>query len=113
MAIKTGAPIIPVSVVGAEETYIALRRMPFLSQLTGYPIPPISLRWPWLGPLGLVPLPTKWYIDFGEQVPMEAYVPNESENLILVTQLTNQVRNEIQSMVYKRLSLRQSIFFGK
>jgi 1-acyl-sn-glycerol-3-phosphate acyltransferase len=113
MAIKTGAPIIPVSVVGAEETYIALRRMPFLSQLTGYPIPPISLRWPWLGPLGLVPLPTKWYIDFGEQVPMEAYVPDESENLILVTQITNQIRNEIQSMVYKRLSLRQSIFFGK
>lgn len=113
MAIKTGAPIIPVSVVGAEETYIALRRMPFLSQLTGYPIPPISFRWPWLGPLGLIPLPTKWYIDFGEQIPMDIYEPGESENLILVTQLTNQVRNDIQSMVYKRLSLRQSIFFGK
>jgi len=112
MALKTGAPLIPVSVVGAEETYITLRDTPIISNFTGYPIPPISLRWPWLGLLGLVPLPTKWYIDFGEPISVDQYGPEAVDNLILISQLTNDVRNVIQKMIYRRLSERDSIFFG-
>lgn len=112
MALKTGAPIVPISVVGAEETYITLRRTPLITKLTGLPIPSISLRWPWLGPLGLVPLPTKWYIDIGAPITVDQYGPEEAENLLLVSQLTNQVRNVIQKMIYERLTIRQSIFFG-
>ena len=112
MALKTGAPIIPVSVVGAEETYITLRRTTLLNRITGYPIPPISLRWPWFGLLGLVPLPTKWYIDFGEPIKMDEFGSDAENNLILISQLTNQIRNEIQQMIYTRLAQRQSIFIG-
>jgi len=112
MALKTRSPLIPVSVVGAEETYIALRHVPVLSKLTGIPFPPISLRWPWFGLLGLVPLPTKWYIDFGEPIPIDDYGPDTSNDLILISQLTNQVRSVIQKMIYKRLTLRESVFFG-
>ena len=112
MALKTGAPLIPISVVGAEETYISLRHTAMFNKLTGLPFPPISLRWPWLGLVGLIPLPTKWYIDIGDPIPVNQYTPDAAENLILVSQLTNQVRNVIQKMLYERLAARQSVFFS-
>jgi 1-acyl-sn-glycerol-3-phosphate acyltransferase len=112
MALKTGAPIIPVSVVGAEETYITLRHARFISKLIGYPFFPISLRFPWFGLLGLIPLPTKWYIDFGTPIQIDHYDQESASDLILISQLTNQVRNIIQNMIFERLASRQSIFFG-
>lgn len=112
MALRAGAPIIPVSVVGAEETYISLAKSPTLAKLIGFPYFPISPTWPWFGLLGFVPLPTKWFIDFGEPIPMDTYGPEAANNLVLVSQLTDQVRNVVQEMIYERLSKRASIFFG-
>ena len=112
MAIKTGAQMIPVSVVGAEETYISLYKSPTLAKMIGFPYFPISPTFPWLGLLGFVPLPTKWYIDFGDPIPTEHYGPGAANNLMLVSQLTDQVRNVVQNMIYSRLSQRRSVFFG-
>ena len=112
MALSTGAPIVPVSVVGSEETYITIARLPTLSQVTGVPYLPITLTFPWLGLLGFVPLPTKWYIDFGEPIPMDQYGQDAADNLVLVSQLADQVRNTIQDMIRDRLAQRRSIFFG-
>jgi 1-acyl-sn-glycerol-3-phosphate acyltransferase len=112
MALKTKAPMIPVSVVGAEETYISLAKSDVMAKITGMPYFPISPTFPWLGLLGFVPLPTKWYIDFGEPIPMDSYEPEAANNLVLVSQLTDQVRNIIQEMVYARLAKRRSIFWG-
>jgi 1-acyl-sn-glycerol-3-phosphate acyltransferase len=113
MAIKTQAPIIPVSVVGAEETYVSLTKSPTIAKLIGFPFFPISLRWPWLGPLGLIPFPTKWYIDFGEAIPIDAYSPEQATNQLLISQLSDQVRNTVQEMIYSRLEQRKSIFFSQ
>lgn len=112
MALKARAPMIPVAVVGAEETYISLYKSPTLAKLTGFPYFPISPTFPWLGLLGFVPLPTKWYIDFGEPILTDGYEPGSANNLLLVSQLTDQVRNVIQTMIYNRLAKRQSIIFG-
>ena len=112
MALSTGAPIVPVSVVGAEETYITLARLPTLSQVTGIPYLPITLTFPWLGLLGFVPLPTKWYIDFGEPIAMDQYGPEAADNLVLVSQLADQVRNTVQEMLRSRTAQRSSIFLG-
>ena len=112
MALRAGAPIIPVSVVGAEETYISLAKSPTLAKLIGFPYFPISPTWPWLGLLGFIPLPTKWYIDFGEPIPVDNYGPEAANNLVLVSQLTDQVRNIVQEMIYERLSKRASVFLG-
>jgi 1-acyl-sn-glycerol-3-phosphate acyltransferase len=112
MALKTGAPMIPVSVVGAEETYISLVKLPFVAKLIGFPYFPISPTWPWLGLLGFVPLPTKWYIDFGAPIPTDTYGPNAANNMVLVSQLTDQARNIVQQMIYSRLAKRRSVFFG-
>jgi 1-acyl-sn-glycerol-3-phosphate acyltransferase len=112
MALRSGAPIIPVSVVGAEETYISLYKSPSIARMIGFPYFPISPTFPWLGLLGFVPLPTKWYIDFGEPIPMDRYGPDAANNLVLVSQLTDQVRNVVQNMIYSRLAERRSVFFG-
>ncbi len=112
MALQTQASIIPVSVVGAEETYISLTQAPAIARMIHFPYFPISPTWPWFGLLGFVPLPTKWYIDFGEPIAMDGYGPGAAENAMLVSQLADQVRNEVQQMIYKRLAERKSIFFG-
>jgi len=112
MALHTGSPIIPVSVVGAEETYISLARSNLLARITGFPYFPISPTWPWLGPLGFIPLPTRWSIDFGAPIPMEGYRPEAANNPVLVSQLTDQVRNVVQEMIYRRLAARRSVLFG-
>jgi 1-acyl-sn-glycerol-3-phosphate acyltransferase len=112
MAIKTGAPMIPVAVVGAEETYISLAKSPTMAKLIGFPYFPISPTFPWLGLLGFVPLPTKWYIEFGEPIRVDEYGKDASDNLVLVSQLTDQVRNVVQSMIYDRLAQRRSVFLG-
>jgi 1-acyl-sn-glycerol-3-phosphate acyltransferase len=113
MALHTKAPIIPVSVVGAEETYISLRKSKTMAQLTGFPYFPISPTWPWLGLLGVIPLPTKWYIDFGEPIPMARYGgPWAAEDLGVVCRLTEEVRDTVQGMIHRRLALRPSLFFG-
>jgi hypothetical protein len=59
-----------------------------------------------------VPLPTKWYIDFGEPILVDDYDPEAINNLVLVSQLTDQVRNVVQDMIYARLAQRRSVFFG-
>ncbi len=112
MALKTGAPLIPVSIVGAEETYISLAKSNTLAKLTGFPYFPISPTFPWLGLLGFVPLPTKWYIDIGEPISTEKYGAKGATNLMLVSQLTDQVRNIVQDMIYARLAKRRSVFMG-
>lgn len=110
MALNAQAPIVPVAVVGAEETYISLAKSPTLAKLTGVPYFPISPTFPWLGPLGLVPLPTKWYIDLGAPIPMDEYGPQAANSPVLISQLSNQVRDVVQEMIRARLAQRRSVF---
>ncbi|OQY47095.1 MAG: hypothetical protein B6242_05865 [Anaerolineaceae bacterium 4572_78] len=112
MALNAKASIIPVSVVGAEETYIAIHKSNTLAKLVGTPYFPISLRFPLFGLFGFIPLPTKWYIDFGEPIPMDGYGDDASNNLLLVTRLSDKVRGIVQQMINKRLGKRKSVFFS-
>jgi 1-acyl-sn-glycerol-3-phosphate acyltransferase len=112
MALKTRAPILPVAVVGAEETYMSLAKSDLMAKLIGFPYFPITPTFPWLGPLGVIPLPTKWSIDIGAPIPMDGYGPNADQNLLLVSQLTDQVRGVVQKMINERLAQRKSVFKG-
>jgi 1-acyl-sn-glycerol-3-phosphate acyltransferase len=112
MALNTYAPMIPVSVVGAEETYISIYKSNSIAKILGFPFFPISLRFPWLGLLGIIPFPTKWYIDIGEPISTEEFGPDDAKNLVLVSQLSDQVRNVVQQMINNRLVQRKSVFRG-
>lgn len=110
-ALKTGAPIIPCSIVGAEEIYPMVGNSKTLARLLGVPYFPVTPTFPWLGPLGLLPLPTKWTIQFGEPIQTDHYPPEAAEDPMLVFNLTDQVRETIQHTLYKLLVQRRSVFF--
>lgn len=109
-AVRTGAPIIPVSIIGAEETYPLLGDAKVLARLLGAPYFPITPTWPWLGPLGLLPLPSKWIMEFGEPVETASFGPAGADDPMLVFDLTDQVRETIQQTLYSLLMLRRSVF---
>jgi 1-acyl-sn-glycerol-3-phosphate acyltransferase len=110
-ALRTGTPIIPCSIVGAEEIYPIISDLPSLARLLGLPYVPVTPFFPWLGPLGAIPLPSKWLIEFGPPVPTDEYGPKAAEDPMLVFDLTDQVRQSIQQTLYSLLVQRRSIFF--
>ena len=112
LALRTGAPIIPCAVVGSEEIHPMVARADFIGRPLGLPYFPLTPTFPWLGPLGLVPLPSKWSIDFADPLPMREYGPEAAEDPILVNRLAEEVRSTIQRMIDGRLARRRSVFFG-
>ncbi|MGW2838599.1 lysophospholipid acyltransferase family protein [Streptomyces sp. NPDC001493] len=110
-ALRAGVPIVPCSIVGAEEIYPMLGNAKTVARLLGFPYFPVTPTFPWLGPLGMVPLPTKWTIQFGEPIPTDGYPPEAAEDPMLMFNLTDQVREQIQHTLYKLLVQRRSVFF--
>lgn len=109
-ALRTGVPIVPVSVVGAEEIYPLVGNIPSLARLLGVPYIPITPFFPLLGPLGLVPLPSKWLIEFGEPIRTDEYDEGAADDPMLVFNVTDQVRESIQQTLYSLLMQRGSVF---
>ena len=109
-ALRTGVPIIPLSVVGAEETYPLVGNIPSLARLLGVPYIPVTPFFPWLGPLGLVPLPSKWLLEFGEPIRTDEIDAGAADDPMLVFHLTDQVRETIQQTLYNLLMKRESVW---
>jgi len=109
-ALRTGVPIIPLSVVGAEEIYPLVGNVPSLARLLGVPYIPITPFFPWLGPLGMVPLPSKWILEFGEPIRTDSYDASEAEDPMLVFNVTDQVRETIQHTLFDLLRERDGVF---
>ena len=109
-ALKTHVPIIPVSIVGSEEIHPVLANARTLARMLNLPYFPITPTFPWLGPLGLVPLPSKWYIEFGAPIPTQEYGPDAVDDPMLLFELTDRVRETIQSTLYRLLVRRRSVW---
>jgi len=109
-AIRTGAPIIPVSVVGSEEIYPMVADATPVARLFGLPYFPITPMWPWLGPLGVIPLPSKWRIQFHPPVHTENHSPESANDQHMVMTISDEVRNTIQKGIYDNLKLRRGVF---
>ncbi|WP_420810520.1 lysophospholipid acyltransferase family protein [Jiangella aurantiaca] len=109
-ALRTKAPIIPCSIVGAEEIYPMIGNAESLARLLGLPYFPLTPTFPWLGPLGLVPLPSKWIIEFGEPIRTDDYPPGAADDPMVVFELTDQVRDTIQATLTELLELRGTAF---
>ncbi len=110
-ALRTRVPIIPVAIVGAEEAFPMIGNARWLARALGAPYFPITPTFPWLGPLGLLPLPSKWIIEFGSPIPMDDYPEDAAEDAMLVFDLADRVRDTIQQMLYKLLQQRKGAFF--
>ena len=110
-ALKSRVPIIPVAIVGAEEAFPMIANAKWLARLVGAPYFPITPTFPLLGPLGLLPLPSKWLIEFGPPIPMDDYPDDAADDAMLVFDLADRVRDTIQQMLYKSLAQRGGAFF--
>ncbi len=96
IALRTRSPIVPIAVVGSEEIYPMVADSGLLARLLGAPFVPITPTFPWLGPLGLVPLPSKWRIEFCEPIDISRYPPEAADDRRVVFDLSEQVRETIQ-----------------
>ncbi|MEZ4392537.1 MAG: lysophospholipid acyltransferase family protein [Polyangiales bacterium] len=112
LAIRTRSPIIPVTIVGNEDTHPMLAGSDRLAKLLGMPYVPITPTFPLLGPLGLLPLPAKWRIIFGEPIAV-AHLPAEAaDDELLVGRLNEKLRATIQDTLDRALRERVSVFKG-
>jgi 1-acyl-sn-glycerol-3-phosphate acyltransferase len=110
-AVRAQVPLVPVSVVGSEEIYPLLFSAPTLARALGFPYFPITPTFPWLGILGLIPLPSKWIIQFGEAITTDELPAGAAEDPMIVFNVTDQVRETIQQTLYTLLMQRRSAFF--
>ncbi len=111
LALSTGVPIIPVAIVGAEEAYPMIANLKTLARILGLPYFPVTPTFPLLGPLGALPLPSRWLIEFGEPIPMDGFPEDAASDAMLVFDLSDRIRDTIQQMLYKNLKLRGPTFF--
>ncbi|GGM04082.1 lysophospholipid acyltransferase family protein [Nakamurella endophytica] len=102
-AIRSGVPIVPCSIVGAEEIYPLLGSIKPLARALGLPYFPVTPTFPWLGPLGAVPLPSKWIIEFGEPVSTDDLPDGAAEDPMVVFNMADSVRETIQQSLYRLL----------
>jgi 1-acyl-sn-glycerol-3-phosphate acyltransferase len=109
-ALKAGVPIIAVSVVGSEEIHPVIGNAKLLARVFNVPYFPLTPTFPWFGPLGLIPLPSKWHIEFSEPIETASYGPEAADDPMLVFELTDRVRETIQGTLYKLLARRSSIW---
>ena len=111
-ALRTKAPIVPCSIVGSEEIYPMIADVKLLARLFGLPYFPVTPLFPLAGPVGMMPLPSKWHIQFGEPIETADYDESAAEDPMITFELTDQVRETIQQTLYQLLANRRNTFFG-
>jgi 1-acyl-sn-glycerol-3-phosphate acyltransferase len=109
-AIRAQVPIIPIAIVGSEEIYPLIAKAPALARALGVPYFPITPLFPWFGPLGMIPLPSKWIIQFGEAITTDELGPGAADDPMTVFNITDQVRETIHQTLYALLMQRRSAF---
>ncbi|MGV0713855.1 lysophospholipid acyltransferase family protein [Mycolicibacterium sp. XJ662] len=111
-ALRAKAPIVPCSIVGSEEIYPMIADVKLLARLLGLPYFPITPFFPLAGPAGMVPLPSKWHIQFGEPIETADYDESAPDDPMVTFELTDHVRETIQQTLYQLLANRRNMFFG-
>lgn len=111
-ALRAQVPIVPCSIVGSEEIYPKIGDLKLLARVLGLPYFPVTPLFPLAGPLGLVPLPSKWHIKFGEQISTDGYDESAADDPMVTFELTDQVRETIQHTLYQLLANRRNTFLG-
>ncbi len=108
LALETGVPLVPIGIVGAEEAHPVL----FKWTPPGRPLPfvPVTPTFPLLGPLGVLPLPTKWMIRIGAPVDLSELGPQAARDELLLSRLTEDLRAEIQALVDAGLHEREGVW---
>jgi 1-acyl-sn-glycerol-3-phosphate acyltransferase len=112
LCLRTGAPLVPVAFIGPEEIHPMLYRETRIASLLGLPYIPVTPTFPWFGPLGLIPLPSKWSIHLLPPIDFSSYGPGAERDRVLVAKMARMVKEQIQDTIVDKLKERRSIWFG-
>ncbi|MFN7968324.1 MAG: lysophospholipid acyltransferase family protein [Acidimicrobiales bacterium] len=113
IAMRAGVPVIPIAVVGAEESMPTLARIPYLPSLVGVPYAPLTANMVLMGPLGLVGyLPAKFKLRVLDPVHFDVPPDQERYSRSRVMDESEAIRDRIQSALYDMLRRRRSVWFG-
>lgn len=107
LALETGAPIVPVGIVGSEEQAPGLANLDGLARRLGLPALPITLTFPWLGPLGLIPLPARYHILFGEP---QYFTGDANDENAVIEEKVEVVKGAVNALLQRGLEERKGIF---
>lgn len=107
LALETGAPIVPVGVVGSEESIPSVYDWRALARLVGAPYVPVPATLPLLGPLSMLPLPTRFDIRFGEPIRFEGDPDGPS---VEVADKVQRVRDAVAGLIAQGLEERRGVF---
>lgn len=110
LALRTGSPIVPVAVVGSEEIYPMIGSSATIARILRTPYFPFTPTFPWLGPIGAIPLPSKWRIEFCEPIATAHHGPEAADDRRLVLEISEQVRETIQQRLLHNLVERGGAF---
>jgi 1-acyl-sn-glycerol-3-phosphate acyltransferase len=110
VALETRVPIIPIGIVGAEEAHPILFKWDAPARAVGLPFLPVTPTFPLLGPLGFLPLPTKWVIRIGEPISIDHLAPDAARDELLISRMNEELRSAIQVLIDKGLSDRASVW---
>jgi len=112
-ALRARVPIVPIAVVGAEEAMPIFAHVRPLQRLTGLIYFPVNHAFPHFGlAAGAMYLPAKFKIRFLEPLSLDAYEPQDAEDLALVQSIAEKVRGQIQREVDRIVAARSSVWFG-
>ena len=109
-ALQAGVPIIPCAIVGAEEIYPMIGNSEIVARALRLPYFPLTPLFPWLGPLGAVPLPSNWIIEFCDPVRTDGFTPDQWEDQDVIAELAEKVRDTIASKIDELLAERGPAF---
>jgi 1-acyl-sn-glycerol-3-phosphate acyltransferase len=107
LALETHPPIVPVAIVGSEEQQPSFANLDGLARLFGAPALPITATFPWLGPMGLLPLPVKYRILFGEPQYFEG---ESSEEDSVIDVKVEEVKGKISGLLARGRRERGGVF---
>lgn len=108
LALETGAAIVPVGIVGAEEQQPGLANLEGFGRKLGLPSFPITVTAPWFGPLGMAfALPVKYHIHFGEPLRFDGRADDEDR---AVDEKVEVVKQAIAELLERGLAMRSGVF---
>ena len=113
IAMRAGVPVIPIAVVGAEESMPILFRLPSVAKVLGVPYVPITANMLALGPLGVLGyFPAKFKLRVLEPVAFDVPPGQERYSKSRVMDEAEKIRLHLQESLYEMLRARRSVWFG-
>jgi 1-acyl-sn-glycerol-3-phosphate acyltransferase len=113
IAMRAGVPVIPIAVVGAEESMPIIMRLPSVAKAVGLPYLPITANMLALGPLGLVGyFPAKFKLKVLDPVHFNVEPDLERYSRSRIMDESEAIRERIQHALFDMLRDRQSVWFG-